>query len=405
MAYLHVLTCDRLVESTSIVDTASHEGGWALISPGADINNSATEAVLGVDTHRDFHVAAVLSMNGRTLGIERFPSTASGYQLLVRWALQLGVVRCAGVECSGSYGAALSRYLLAQGIEAVETRGPGRAARRRRSKSDRGDAEAAARAVLSGRANAPVKAGSGPAEIARIYLVARDSAVKAQRQAVNQLKALLVTADPALREELALPRRALVTACLQLKEEGEGADPVARATQFTLCSLAERIQYLKRQAALLEKRLSTLISCHYPRLVDAVGIGPHSAAVLLTAMGDNADRLRGEASFAALCGASPMEYSSGSRQHRRLNRGGKRQANAALHRIVLTRLRWDERTQTYYERRLSEGKTRREIIRCLKRYVAREVYRLILGERQRSGRSTDPGWPPGRADRTPQRPS
>ncbi|WUT56400.1 IS110 family transposase [Streptomyces canus] len=138
---------------------------------------------------------------------------------------------------------------------------------------------------------------------------------------------------------------------------------------------------------MLEHRLSELIRCHYPRLVDAVGIGPHSAAVLLTAMGDNSDRLRGEASFAALCGASPVEYSSGNRQHRRLNRGGNRQANAALHRIVLARLRWDQRTQVYYERRVAEGKTRREIIRCLKRYVAREVYRLIQDERRSVSRT------------------
>ncbi|XLQ67184.1 transposase [Streptomyces actinocidus] len=125
-----------------------------------------------------------------------------------------------------------------------------------------------------------------------------------------------------------------------------------------------------------------MISTHYPRLVEAVGIGTHSAAVLLTALGDNSDRMRGEASFAALCGASPVEYSSGSRQHRRLNRGGHRQANAALHRIVLSRLRWDPRTQAYYERRTAEGKTRREIIRCLKRYVSREIYRLIASSRQ-----------------------
>lgn len=136
------------------------------------------------------------------------------------------------------------------------------------------------------------------------------------------------------------------------------------------------------QARVLEHRLSELIRRHYPQLVDAVGIGPHSAAVLLTTMGDNSDRLRGEASFAALCGASPVEYSSGNRQHRRLNRGGNRQANAALHRIVLARLRWDMRTQVYYERRVAEGKTRREVIRCLKRYVAREVYRLIQDERR-----------------------
>lgn len=189
-------------------------------------------------------------------------------------------------------------------------------------------------------------------------------------------------------QELAgLSRRALVGACLRLTEGDARTDPVVRATRFALRVLAERIEQLRMQARVLEHRLSELIRCHYPRLVDAVGIGPHSAAVLLTAMGDNSDRLRGEASFAALCGASPVEYSSGNRQHRRLNRGGNRQANAALHRIVLARLRWDQRTQVYYERRVAEGKTRREIIRCLKRYVAREVYRLIQDERRSVSRT------------------
>ncbi|MER5547722.1 transposase, partial [Streptomyces sp. NPDC002589] len=211
----------------------------------------------------------MLSLNGRTLGIERFPATSSGYSQLVRWALQLGAVQRAGVESSGNYGAALSRYLLSQGIEVFEAPGPGRAARRRRAKSDRGDAEAAARAVLSGRAHAPTKAGSGPAEIARLYIVVKDSAVKAQRQAVNQLKAILVTADPALREELAgLSRRALVGACLRLTEGDAGTDPVVRATRFTLRALAERIEQLRVQARVLEHRLSQLIRCHYPRLVD-----------------------------------------------------------------------------------------------------------------------------------------
>ncbi|MFE0722588.1 transposase [Streptomyces sp. NPDC058828] len=158
-------------------------------------------------------------MTGRTLGTERFPAAVSGYQQLHAWATQLGDIRRAGVESSGNYGAALSRYLLSQGIEVLEAPGPGRAARRRRSKSDRGDAEAAARAVLSGRAHSPVKSGSGPAEIARLYLMAKDSAVKAQRQSANQLQAILVTADPSLREELAtLSRRALVCACLELSE-------------------------------------------------------------------------------------------------------------------------------------------------------------------------------------------
>ncbi|MGW2858183.1 transposase [Streptomyces sp. NPDC001205] len=212
-----------------------------------------------------------------------------------------------------------------------------------------------------------------------MYNLARNSAVKACRQAANQLKAVLVTAEPALREELAgLSRRALIHACVQLGDDDAGGDPVLRATRFTLRSLAERIEQLTAQARELERRLAELIEGHHPELLAMAGVGPHSAAVLLIAMGDNADRLRSEASFAALCGASPVEYSSGSRCHRRLNRGGDRQANAALYRIVLTRLRWDPRTQAYYERRVAEGKTRREVIRCLKRYVAREIFRLVV---------------------------
>ncbi|MFK0295550.1 transposase [Streptomyces sp. NPDC090442] len=182
-------------------------------SPDAD------EVILGVDTHRDVHVAAVISTTGKTLAIESFPATATGYCQLAQWASRLGLFRRAGVEGSGNYGAALSRYLLSQGIDVIEAPGPGRSARRRRSKTDQGDAEAAARGVLSGRACSRVKSGNGPVEIARMYIVARESAVKACTQATNQLKAVLVTADPALREELAgLKRRALIRACVLLGE-------------------------------------------------------------------------------------------------------------------------------------------------------------------------------------------
>nr|WSW65752.1 IS110 family transposase [Streptomyces sp. NBC_00995] len=356
------------------------------------------EVILGVDTHRDVHVAAVISMTGQILAVERFLTTASGYRQLAEWAGRWGPVRRAGVECSGNYGAALSRYLLSQGIVVFEAPGPGRSARRRRSKTDEGDAVAAARSVLSGRAQSPVKSSDGPVEIVRMYLMAKDSAVKAKRQAVNQIKAILVTADPGIREDLrSLSRRRLTVSCLQLREGGEEADPIVQATRFTVRVLAERIEQLGEQARVLEQRLSVLIRTHYPRLLESVGVGPHSAAVLLTALGDNSERMRGEASFAALCGASPVEYSSGSRQHRRLNRGGHRRANAALHRIVLSRLRWDPRTQAYYERRVAEGKTRREIIRCLKRYVAREIYRLITTCRRETsnGPSCGPSSPCG----------
>ncbi|MER5945692.1 transposase [Streptomyces sp. NPDC001904] len=167
---------------------------------------------------------------------------------------------------------------------------------------------------LSGRARAPAKSGDGPVEMVRTYLMAKDSAVKAKRKAVNQIKAILVMADPALREALrSLSRRRLTLSWMQLSKGGEGVDPIVRATRFTVRVLAERIEQLYEQARVLEQRLSELIGKHHPRLLDAVGVGSHSAAVLLTALGDNSERMRGEASFAALCGASPVEYSSGSR--------------------------------------------------------------------------------------------
>ncbi|GAA1930915.1 hypothetical protein GCM10009753_75930 [Streptantibioticus ferralitis] len=150
-----------------------------------------------------------------------------------------------------------------------------------------------------------------------------------------------------------------------------------RATPITLCLLARRIGQLTEQIQDVEGRLARLVERHAPQLLTVVGIGPDTAVTLLITMGDNPERLRSEGSFAALCGVSPVERSSGSRQYRRLNRGGDRQANAALHRIVQTRVRFDRRTQDYYERRIKEGKTPREIVRCLKRYAAREVLHLV----------------------------
>lgn len=202
----------------------------------------------------------------------------------------------------------------------------------------------------------------------------------ARTQAINQLKAVLVIADPALRERLSsLGNRQLFRTCARLGpgdgEDGENA--VAQATHMTLRMLAERIEQLTGQIDELNQRLTQLVEHHAPQLLVPVGIGPDSAVTLLITMGDNPERLNTEASFAALCGVSPVEYSSGRRSTHRLNYGGDRRANAALHRIVFTRLRHEPRTQAYYERRTQEGKTRREIIRCLKRYAAREVFNLV----------------------------
>ncbi|MFB6772676.1 IS110 family transposase [Streptomyces sp. NPDC056337] len=343
----------------------------------ARANCGGREMVLGVDTHRDFHVAALLSLDGSLVATERFAASALGYEQLCDWARSFGVFRKAGVEGTGSYGAALSRHLLALGIEVIEVPGTARSVRRRRNKNDWIDARAAAQAVLNGQAHAYAKSGEGPAQIARMYKVAKDSAVKSRTQAINQLRDVLVTVDPQMREELAglrLPR--LLRACTELNH-AEAVDPLTGATRFSLRILAERIVFLTVQIRELKRRLLRLLQEHVPQLCAAIGVGPDSGATLLITAGDNVSRLRSEASFAALCGVSPVEYSSGGRQAQRLNRGGDRQANAALYYIVQARLRYDPRTQAYLERRQREGKTRREIIRCLKRYVAREVFTLL----------------------------
>ncbi|WP_151770089.1 IS110 family transposase [Streptomyces abyssomicinicus] len=339
------------------------------------------EVVLGVDTHRDAHVAAVLSPVGELLGTEVFPATAAGYRDLLKWARRLGRVRRAGVEGTGSFGAALSRYLLAQGVEVLDVNRPDRTDRRRRGKTDPLDAQNAARSVLSCRARARAKSGDGPVEVARLYKLAKASAVKARTQAINQLKAVLVSADPNLREELAgLKNAELFRICARLADdqaEAGGEEAVLQATRVTLSLLAQRIEQLTQQIQELQHRMARVVECHFPHLLTVVGIGPDTAVTLLITVGDNPERLGSDASFAALCGVSPVERSSGSRQYRRLNRGGDRQANAALHRIVQTRLRVDPRTQDYFERRTKEGKTRREIVRSLKRYAAREVFHLV----------------------------
>jgi transposase len=333
--------------------------------------SDTVEVILGVDTHKNVHVAAVVSVLGQLLCTQAFTATAAGYRELLDWARGFGPLARAGVEGTGSYGAALSRYLGAEGITVTDVNRPDRAARRRAGKSDAVDAEAAARAVLGGRATVSPKSKDGPVEDLRVLKVVKDSAVRSRTQAINQLKAILVGADPALRESLAgMSNRKLFTACA-------GLDPTASAVHQALKLLAERIHQLTAEILLVTRLIKQTVEQHHPQILEVQGIGPDSAAILLVAAGDNHDRIRGEASFAALCGVSPVEHSSGKSQRRRLNRGGNRQANAALYRIVLTRLRYDERTRTYLERRTAEGKSKREIMRCLKRYVAREVHRCI----------------------------
>jgi transposase len=334
------------------------------------------EVVLGVDTHKDTHVAAVLDPVGALLGSRCFATTAAGYQQLLCWAQALGRVRRAGVECTGSYGAALTRHLLAAGVQVVEVNQPDKAMPRRRGKTDAVDAEAATRAVLCGRATATAKTGDGPVEMARMFKLAKDSAVKSRTQAINQLKAVLVAADPALRESLSgLPTTKLIRRCAAL-DTGLPTDATSAAA-WTLRLLAHRIVALTAEVGQLRARITNAVNMSTPTLLERNGVGLDTAASLLITAGGNPERLSSDAAFAALCGASPVEASSGKTQRHRLNQGGDRQANAALYRIALSRLRWDPRTQDYMTRRLKQGKSKREVIRCLKRSIAREIYQIM----------------------------
>lgn len=343
--------------------------------PSAERPIPVDGVILGVDTHKDVHAAAVITGVGVLLDARSFPASAHGYQQLLTWARGFGAVGRAGVEGTSSYGAALTRHLRACGVEVLEVNQPDKAHRRRRGKTDLLDAEAAAVAVLSGRATAVAKAGTGAVEMARMFKLAKASAVKSRTQAINQLKAVVVTADPVLRESLAgLSTVRLVRRCAELTGHDK---TVTGAAAHTLRLLARRITHLTEEIDDLDARLAETLDAHAPALLERRGVGPDTAAALLIAAGDNPERLKSEASLAALCGVSPVESSSGKQSRRRLNRGGDRQANAALHRIALSRLRWDSRTQHYVQRRVSEGKTRREALRCLKRYIVRELYPII----------------------------
>lgn len=340
---------------------------------------SSLDIVLGIDSHRDTVVCAALDTLGRRLAVHSFPTTPAGYDALLAWGQSLGRVRDAGVEGTATYGAATMQCLRAAGIRVVEVNRPDRARRRRRGKNDATDAESAARAVLAGDAAAVPKAQDGAVEALRTLLVARRSAVKARTQAGNQLRALLITAPAAEREALGRgPLATCVTRCAQLAQDATAV--LARARQQALRALARRWQQLTDELRELDTAIAKLTAATAPRLLTRFGVGPHTAATLLITAGDNPERLRSEAALAALCGVSPVEASSGKTTRHRLNRGGDRQANNALWTIALVRMRSDERTRTYVERRRAEGRSRKEIMRCLKRYIARELYPLILAD-------------------------
>jgi transposase len=328
----------------------------------------------GVDTHLDVHVAAAVNEFGAVLATASFPTTAMGYRQLLDWMSSFGDVVLVGVEGTGSYGAGLSRFLHRHGVAVVEVDRPNRQKRRLSGKSDPIDAISAARAALGGTANGAAKTRDGNVEAIRVLRVAKISAHKARTQAINQIHSLVCTAPDELRDKLRALRTAeLIATCASLRP-GPGND-VTAATKTTLRALARRVHHLDEEIADLEALIRPLVTATAPALLAHPGVGPDTAAALLVAAGDNPARLRNEATFARLCGAAPIPATSGKTQNRhRLHRGGDRQANSALWRIALTRMSWDPDTRAYVERRTKEGLSKREVMRCLKRYIARELF-------------------------------
>jgi transposase len=296
------------------------------------------------------------------------------------WLEDFGPVALVGIEGTSSYGAGLTRHLHAEGIAIVEVDRPNRQRRRRKGKSDPEDAISAARAAFGGEACGAAKTQDGNVEAIRVIRVARLSARRSRTQALNQMRSLISTAPEPIRDEL---RHLSVQ---RLLERAGSYRPGARRdvesiTKLALRTLARRAIDLEDEIKSYDALMGPLVAETAPELVSALGVGTDSAAALLVAAGDNPHRLRSEAAFAHLCGTSPIDASSGKQQRHRLNRSGDRQANSALWHIVITRMVYDPRTTAYIERRMKEGLTKKEAFRCLKRYIAREVYSLLPMER------------------------
>lgn len=337
------------------------------------------EVILGVDTHLDKHIGVVIDGVGKLLGHLSVSANSTGYRQVVKWARSFGDLQRAGVEGTGTYGAGLARYLAAQGILVLEINRPDRSMRRFRGKSDPTDAESAARTVLSGIDCAIPKSQSGAAEAMRIISIARRSTVKARTQAINQIRGMLISAPDEIRSRLWKSDAAeCARCCSRIRTLGEAKWSKTLAT--TLRLLGKRWLYLTEELKSLDKDLDQLTAKAAKRVRNQFGVGPQTAATLLSVAGDNPERLRSEAALASLCGVNPLEASSGKTVRHRLNRGGNRAANNALWTIAMVRMRSDPRTQVYVDRRTAEGKSVKEIHRCLKRYIVRELYPLILAD-------------------------
>lgn len=351
------------------------------------MTTSAAAVIGGVDTHKHTHYAAAIDAHGRLLGHQEFPANDRGYAALLGWLRGHGTVQKIGVESTGSFGATLTRSLTKAGVPVVEVNRPNRSARRIEGKSDRLDAEQIARSVLGNTATATPKTKDGVVEVIRTLRVTRASAVKSRTQAFNTLFGVMIGAPSPLRDELVvLSKRTLVNRCLRLRPETEDLlelthDPdrlLLAGVKTALRDLARRWKTLDAEIKALNRQIEELVTLAAPDLLDLHGVGAEVAGQFLMTAGDNAERIRNEAAFAKLCGVAPQPASSGRTTGRhRLSRSGDRRANSALYIVTIVRMRHHAATRAYVERRTAEGLSKREIIRCLKRYIAREIYSAL----------------------------
>ena len=335
------------------------------------------DTVIGVDTHKDRHWHALVT--AATGGVEAsFASSAdpAGYRHALAEARRLAPGRRLwAIEGAGAYGAGLRRFLAAQGERVCEAGRPGRRPGRQRAKSDAADAVRAARGVLGGE-RLRIPRHDGAREALRVLALTRRGAQKARTTAIRQLKALVVTAPDELRERLRdLSLQALLRQCERLRPRAY-KDPVLEATAGVLRALARRAQLAAAEIAEHERAMLAHVRALSPELLDEPGVGTVTGAQLLVSF-SHPGRIHGEAAFGRLAGVAPLEASSGKTERHRLDRGGDRQLNHALHTVVLTRQRCDEETKRYIQRRMGEGKSKREAVRCLKRYVGRHLFRLM----------------------------
>lgn len=338
---------------------------------------TATTMVAGVDTHKDFHVVAVLNVRGSVVSTAAFAATTSGYAQLLDHVTAHGFLARIGVESTSAYGAGLTRFLIDAGMDVIDVPTTDKAIRARRGKTDVDDASAAARYVLGGAGHAP-KNSTGIVESIRMLVLVRSQAVKNRTAALNQIAALVVTAPADLQAQLrgcTNPRIAKTAATF--RPDRTRLDEPLQAAKVALKRLGERVRRLDTEIADANVDLDLLVASAAPSLLALHGVGTHHAAQLLLTAAQNIDRISSPAAFTRLCGAAPIPVSSGRSHRMRLHRGGDRQANRALHMIVICRLKTETRSRAFMARKLSEGHSRRDAIRALKRYVARETFNAL----------------------------